>query len=190
MMWNYLVGSLLPGSTIILYDGDPLYPDAYALWDLAERTGMTFLGANAAFVAASIKTGVEPGSTYGLKSLRGFGSTGSALTNDGFDWIYSKVKEDIWLALDQRRDGRLHCVRRRLPDPPGQGGRDAVQVPGRERDGLRRAREGRGRRDGRAGGDPAHDVDAPLPLGGRDRARGTGRATSASSLESGGTETG
>ncbi len=98
MMWNYLVGSLLLGSTIVLYDGDPLYPDAYALWDLAERTEMTYLGASAAFVAASIKAGAEPGSSYGLKALRGFGSTGSALTNDGFEWVYSKVKEDIWLS--------------------------------------------------------------------------------------------
>jgi acetoacetyl-CoA synthetase len=98
MMWNYLVGSLLLGSTIVLYDGDPLYPDAYALWDLAERTSMTFLGASAAFVAASIKAGAEPGSAYGLKPLRGFGSTGSALAKDGFDWVYSKVKGDIWLA--------------------------------------------------------------------------------------------
>jgi acetoacetyl-CoA synthetase len=98
MMWNYLVGSLLHGARIILYDGDPQYPDAYALWDLAERTGMTFLGANAAFVAASIKAGAEPGRTFGLKALRGFGSTGSALSVDGFDWVYSKVKNDIWLA--------------------------------------------------------------------------------------------
>jgi acetoacetyl-CoA synthetase len=98
MMWNYLVGALLTGSRIILYDGDPLYPDAGTLWGLAEKTGMTFFGANAAFVAASIKSGVEPGSTYRLGGLRGFGSTGSALTAEGFDWVYSKVKDDIWLA--------------------------------------------------------------------------------------------
>ena len=98
MMWNYLVGALLTGAKIILYDGDPFYPDANALWGLAEKTGMTFLGANAAFVSASIKSRVEPGSTYALKKLRGFGSTGSALTAEGFDWIYSRVKDDVWLA--------------------------------------------------------------------------------------------
>ncbi len=27
MMWNFLVGGLLTGSTIILYDGNPGYPD-------------------------------------------------------------------------------------------------------------------------------------------------------------------
>ena len=98
MMWNYLVGSLLLGTPIILYDGDPLYPNAHALWELAEATGMTYLGASAAYVASSIKAGSEPVSTYRLEKLRGFGSTGSALPSDGFDWVYSKVKREIWLS--------------------------------------------------------------------------------------------
>ena len=98
MMWNYLVSSLLLDSTIILYEGDPFYPGANALWDLADETGMTFLGASAAFVGSSIKSGVDPISSHSLKELRGFGSTGSALTTDGFEWIYSHVKGDIWVA--------------------------------------------------------------------------------------------
>ncbi len=98
MMWNYLTGSLLLGSSIILYDGDPFYPDAYSLWDLAEKTEMTFLGANAAFVAASMKEGAEPRTRFKLEALRGIGSTGSALSADGFHWVYSKVKKDVWLA--------------------------------------------------------------------------------------------
>jgi acetoacetyl-CoA synthetase len=30
--------------------------------------------------------------------LRGIGSTGSPLTSDGFEWVYSNVKKDVWLA--------------------------------------------------------------------------------------------
>jgi acetoacetyl-CoA synthetase len=98
MMWNYLVSSLLLDSTIILYEGDPFHPGADALWDLADETGMTFLGASAAYVGASMKSGVDPRSSHSLKALRGFGSTGSALTTDGFEWVYSHVKETIWLT--------------------------------------------------------------------------------------------
>ncbi|MDA4114366.1 MAG: acetoacetate--CoA ligase [Thaumarchaeota archaeon] len=98
MMWNYLVSALLLDSTIILYEGDPFYPNANSLWDLADETGMTFLGASAAYVGASIKSGVDPILSHSLKGLRGFGSTGSALTTDGFEWIYSHVKKDIWVA--------------------------------------------------------------------------------------------
>ena len=38
MMWNYLVGALLLGCTVVLFDGDPVHPDPGALWRLAERT--------------------------------------------------------------------------------------------------------------------------------------------------------
>lgn len=98
MMWNYLVSSLLLGSTVVLYEGDPLYPSASALWDLADETGMTFLGASAAYLRALAKSGAEPVSTHSLKRLRGIGSTGSALTVDSFDWVYSHAKKDVWLA--------------------------------------------------------------------------------------------
>jgi acetoacetyl-CoA synthetase len=98
MMWNYLVSSLALDSTVILYEGDPFYPDADALWSLADSTDMTFLGASAAYVGALMKSGVEPASTHTLRHLRGFGSTGSALSSDAFEWIYGHVKPDIWLA--------------------------------------------------------------------------------------------
>ncbi len=35
MMWNYLVSGLLVGSTVVLFDGDPGYPDLATLWRLA-----------------------------------------------------------------------------------------------------------------------------------------------------------
>ncbi|MCB0214325.1 MAG: AMP-binding protein, partial [Anaerolineae bacterium] len=41
MMWNFLIGGLLNGTTIIVYNGSPGYPDLYALWQLAEASGMT-----------------------------------------------------------------------------------------------------------------------------------------------------
>ena len=36
MMWNFLVGGLLAGATIVLYDGQP---DPARLWRLAEEAG-------------------------------------------------------------------------------------------------------------------------------------------------------
>ena len=37
MMWNFLVGGLLVGATIVLFDGSPGHPDLGALWRLAEQ---------------------------------------------------------------------------------------------------------------------------------------------------------
>ena len=39
MMWNYLVSGLLVGATIVLYDGNPGYPDLGALWRIADDEG-------------------------------------------------------------------------------------------------------------------------------------------------------
>ncbi|MGH3803660.1 MAG: AMP-binding protein, partial [Pseudonocardiaceae bacterium] len=44
MMWNFLIGGLLVGATIVLYDGSPAHPDLGALWRLAEAEGITYFG--------------------------------------------------------------------------------------------------------------------------------------------------
>ena len=97
MMWNFLVGVLLTPASIILYDGNPGYPDMGVLWDLAERTGMTCFGTSAAYIAACMNDGVEPGNGRDLSRLRSVGSTGSPLSPEGFDWVYGHVGEDTWL---------------------------------------------------------------------------------------------
>src|SRR5215218_9725515 len=41
MMWNFLVGGMLAGATIVLYDGQP---DVRGLWKLVEEAGVTCFG--------------------------------------------------------------------------------------------------------------------------------------------------
>jgi acetoacetyl-CoA synthetase len=95
MMWNFLVGGLLLGSTVVLYDGSPGHPDMGALWRFAERSAMTYFGTSAAFVLASMKAGVEPAREVDLSALHSIGSTGSPLPPDGFDWLYRHVAPDV-----------------------------------------------------------------------------------------------
>jgi acetoacetyl-CoA synthetase len=98
MMWNLLLGGLLVGTTVLLYDGSPSYPNMNALWEYAEKSGMTFFGTSAGFILACMKAEIEPGKTFDLSKLRGLGSTGSPLPPEGFQWIYEHVKKDLWLA--------------------------------------------------------------------------------------------
>jgi acetoacetyl-CoA synthetase len=98
MMWNFLVGGLLAGCTIVLYDGSPGWPDLGALWRFAERAGIQFFGTSAAYIAACMKAGLEPAQAADLSRLVGLGSTGSPLAADGFAWVYAHVKRDLWLA--------------------------------------------------------------------------------------------
>ncbi|WP_018653409.1 acetoacetate--CoA ligase [Actinomadura flavalba] len=93
MMWNYLMGGLLVGATVVLYDGAPL-----DLWALAEQEGVTYLGVGAPYLMASRKEGRRPGEQHDLSRLRGIGSTGSPLPPEGFAWVYDAVGSDLLLG--------------------------------------------------------------------------------------------
>jgi acetoacetyl-CoA synthetase len=95
MMWNFLVGGLLLGATVVLYDGSPARPDMGALWRFAERAGVSYFGTSAAFVLASAKAGVEPAREADLSALHSIGSTGSPLPPEGFAWLYEHVARDV-----------------------------------------------------------------------------------------------
>jgi acetoacetyl-CoA synthetase len=97
MMWNFLVGALLTDASIVLYDGNPGYPDLGALWQLAADSGMTTFGTSAAFISSCMKAEVKPREGRDLGALAAVGSTGSPLSEDGFRWIYDQLGEDTWL---------------------------------------------------------------------------------------------
>ncbi|HET9162943.1 MAG TPA: acetoacetate--CoA ligase [Solirubrobacterales bacterium] len=97
MMWNFLVSGLLTRAAIVLYDGNPGYPDMTVLWELAARARVTMFGTSASYIAACMKAGVEPGTGRDLSRLGAVGSTGSPLSPEGFDWIYEQLGADTWL---------------------------------------------------------------------------------------------
>jgi acetoacetyl-CoA synthetase len=97
MMWNFLVSGLLTEAAIVLYDGNPGHPDMGVLWDLAERAEVTMFGTSAAYIAACMKAGEEPGAGRDLSRLKALGSTGSPLSPEGFDWVYEQLGADTWL---------------------------------------------------------------------------------------------
>ncbi len=97
MMWNFLVSGLLTRAAIVLYDGNPGYPDMSVLWDLAARAGVTMFGTSASYIAACMKAGVEPAAGRDLSRLGAVGSTGSPLSPEAFDWIYEQLGADTWL---------------------------------------------------------------------------------------------
>ena len=98
MMWNLLVSGLLVESAIVLFDGNPAYPDLSALWRLAEETGTTYFGVSAPYLMSCRKAGVEPSAVADLSALRSVGSTGAPLPAEGFHWVYQAVGPDLQLA--------------------------------------------------------------------------------------------
>lgn len=97
MMWNYVVSGLLTGGAVVLYDGNPGFPDLNVLWDLVADTRVTCMGTSAAFIAACMKAGIRPAAGRDLSALRAIGSTGSPLSPEAFDWVYDELDTEICL---------------------------------------------------------------------------------------------
>ena len=95
MMWNFLIGGLLLGCTIVLYDGSPAYPNLLSLWELSENLGVTYFGISASFIQSCIKEKIHPGKKLDLSKIKSIGSTGSPLSIDCFEWISSEIGQDI-----------------------------------------------------------------------------------------------
>ena len=76
--------SLGVGATIVLYDGNPNYPDAEAMWKLAQDEKITIFGLSASYINYLRSEGIQPGKNYDLSSLREISQTGSPLSAEGF----------------------------------------------------------------------------------------------------------
>jgi len=91
MMWNFVLGGLLAGATVVAYDGSAVYPGTDELWRLAAEAGVTYFGTGAPYLVTCMKAGLRPAAELDLSRLRGVGSTGSPLPPEGFDWVYAAV---------------------------------------------------------------------------------------------------
>jgi acetoacetyl-CoA synthetase len=90
MAWNYLVGGLLHGTTIVLYDGSPAYPDLGGNWRVAAASDATTFGTGAAYVSACLNAGLTL-DAFDLKSLRTVIPTGSPLAPAGWEWLHEQL---------------------------------------------------------------------------------------------------
>lgn len=98
MMWNVVQAALLLGSTIVLYDGSPTYPDFNVLWQFSEKVGIHHFGTSAPFLVSSMKKGITPKKTCDLSTMRSLNSTGAPLPPEAFQYVYDHIKDDVWLC--------------------------------------------------------------------------------------------
>jgi acetyl-CoA synthetase len=92
MMGPWLVfGTLLLGTTMVLYDGAPDYPGPDRLWALVARHRVTTLGLSPTLVRALLKHGASPVRAHDLSSLRKFASTGEPWNPPPWQWLFQVV---------------------------------------------------------------------------------------------------
>jgi len=95
MMWNWQAAAIGCGSAIVLFDGNPAYPDTSAIWKVLEEEGVTLFGLSASYIHSLMQQGFAPKDNACLSALGAISQTGSALSWDGFFYIYEKIKKDL-----------------------------------------------------------------------------------------------
>ncbi|PSM18744.1 acetoacetate--CoA ligase [Nitratireductor sp. StC3] len=118
MMWNWLVSGLGLGATLLLYDGSPFHPDGNTLFDFAQAEKMTYFGTSAKFIDSVRKAGLQPIDTHDLSTVRVISSTGSPLSPEGFDFVYSGIKADVHLASISGGTDIVSCFVLGVPTRP------------------------------------------------------------------------
>jgi len=96
MVWNVQVSALSTRGSLVLYDGNPFYPDHGIMWEIIQDEKVTFLGCGAGFILGCMQQGIKPKELYNLSTLKGIFQSGSILPEEGFEYVYKEVKEDVY----------------------------------------------------------------------------------------------
>ena len=92
MMGPWLIaGGLLLGSTLMLFEGTPDYPNPDRLWQIVERHGVTTLGVAPTAVRALMAKGTDWVRQRDLSSLRVLGSTGETWNPGPWRWYFEEA---------------------------------------------------------------------------------------------------
>jgi acetoacetyl-CoA synthetase len=118
MMWNWLVSGLASGATLMLYDGNPAYPNPDSLLDKAEELKITHFGTSAKYIDSLAKENMKPGQKHQFASLKMILSTGSPLVPEVFDYVYKSIKSDLCLASISGGTDIISCFALGNPSRP------------------------------------------------------------------------
>ncbi len=99
MIWNSTVSALLVGASIVMVDGNPMYPDLNNQWRMAAETKATFMGLSPAFIMSCRKEGLNPAADHDLSSLRYLAAAGSPLNAEGFTWVHDQFGDQAPLNV-------------------------------------------------------------------------------------------
>ena len=118
MMWNWLVSALASRCTIILFDGSPFQPSASAMFDICQSEQVSVFGISAKFLGSTQKEGVRPALSHDLGKMRMLISTGSPLTQEGFQYVYDEVKAECHLVSMSGGTDLISCFMLGNPNLP------------------------------------------------------------------------
>lgn len=95
-----LYGPLLNGTTTLLFEGIPTYPDAGRFWQIIDKYGVTQFYTAPTAIRSLMAAGVEHVLPYSLDSLKLLGSVGEPINEEAWNWYHMHVGKERCPIVD------------------------------------------------------------------------------------------
>ncbi|MGB9937016.1 MAG: acetate--CoA ligase [Methanobacterium sp.] len=130
-----LYGPLLLGSTTLIYEGAPDYPDPGIWWKIIEKYGVTKLYTAPTAIRHLMRFGNKYPNIYNLSSLKIMGTVGEPINPEAWMWLYKNVGKEQCPIMDTwwQTETGMHMIAP-LPVTPLKPGSATKPLPGIDAD--------------------------------------------------------
>ena len=98
---SYVVyAPLIAGTTVVLYEGHPLYPQADRVWSIVEKYGVTTLYTTPTLIRMLMRFGNQYPKKNDLSTLRLLATVGEPIHPDAWTWFYTHIGRSKCPVLD------------------------------------------------------------------------------------------
>jgi acetyl-CoA synthetase len=98
---SYIVyGPLCNGTTSVLYEGDPAYPDWDRHWEIVERYKVNSYYTAPTLIRSFVKMGEEYPARHDLSSLRLLGTVGEPINPEAWVWYWKVIGQERCPVVD------------------------------------------------------------------------------------------
>jgi len=95
-----LYGPLLAGSTTVMFEGIPTYPDAGRFWEVIDKHSVSVFYTAPTAIRSLMAEPLDNVLSYSLDSLRVLGSVGEPINEEAWDWYYTHVGKERCPIVD------------------------------------------------------------------------------------------
>jgi len=93
-------GPLATGSTMVIFEGVPTYPDAGRFWDMCSRHNVSIFYTAPTAIRALMKVGDELPNSYDLSTLRLLGTVGEPINPEAWMWYHTVIGKEKCPIVD------------------------------------------------------------------------------------------
>eukprot|EP00474_Spongospora_subterranea_P000862 CRZ01320.1 hypothetical protein [Spongospora subterranea] len=98
---SYIVyGPLINGTTTLMFQSTPLYPNPSRYWDLIQRHKVNIFYTSPTAIRALMRFGIDQFTGYDLSSLRVLGTVGEPINPEAWRWYFNHVGKGECTIVD------------------------------------------------------------------------------------------